>query len=115
MIAEALAAGKTVLFVSEKTAALAVVKNRLDRCGLGDFCLELHSHKANKREVVTELGRCLELKPVGSPDVASQLTALAESRQKLNLFVAELHAVRQPLGMSAYRVHGEVAKFDRLP
>ena len=115
MIAEALAAGKTVLFVSEKTAALEVVKKRLDRCGLGDFCLELHSHKANKRAVVTELGRCLELKPVGAPDVASQLTALAESRQKLNLFVAELHAVRQPLGMSAYRVHGEVAKLDRLP
>ena len=115
MIAEALAAGKTVLFVSEKTAALEVVKKRLDRCGLGDFCLELHSHKANKREVVTELGRCLELKPVGAPDIASQLTALAESRQKLNLFVAELHAVRQPLGMSAYRIHGEVAKFDRLP
>ena len=115
MIAEALAAGKTVLFVSEKTAALEVVKKRLDRCGLGDFCLELHSHKANKREVVTELGRCLELKPVGTPDVGSQLTALAESRRKLNLFVAELHAVRQPLGMSAYRVHGEVAKVDRLP
>jgi very-short-patch-repair endonuclease/DNA polymerase III delta prime subunit len=115
MIAEALAAGKTVLFVSEKTAALEVVKRRLDRCGLGDFCLELHSHKANKREVVGELGRCLELKPVGTPDVASQLAALAESRRKLNLFVAELHAIRQPLGMSAYRVHGEVAKLDHLP
>jgi hypothetical protein len=115
MIAEALAAGKTVLFVSEKTAALEVVKRRLDRCGLGDFCLELHSHKANKREVVTELGRCLELKPVGTPDVASQLSALAESRRQLNLFVAELHAPRQPLGLSAYRVHGEVAKLDHLP
>src|SRR5204862_259029 len=114
MIAEALAAGKTVLFVSEKTAALEVVKKRLDRCGLGDFCLELHSHKANKRAVVAELGRCLELKPVGAPDVASQLGALAESRRKLNAFVAELHAVRQPLGMSALRVHGEVARLDHL-
>ncbi|MBN9119121.1 MAG: DUF4011 domain-containing protein [Planctomycetes bacterium] len=115
MIAEALAAGKTVLFVSEKTAALEVVKKRLDRCGLGDFCLELHSHKANKRAVVAELGRCLELKPVGAPGVASQLAQLAETRHKLNLFVAELHAVRQPLGMSAFRVHGEVAKLDYLP
>ncbi|MCI0703724.1 MAG: DUF4011 domain-containing protein, partial [Planctomycetia bacterium] len=115
MIAESLAAGKTVLFVSEKTAALEVVKRRLDRCGLGDFCLELHSHKANKREVVTELGRCLELPAVGMPDVASRLATLAESRRKLNQFVAELHTVRQPLGMSAYRVHGEVAKLDHLP
>ena len=68
IIAEALAAGKTVLFVSEKTAALEVVKRRLDRCGLGDFCLELHSHKANKKQVVAELGRCLELPPPGTPD-----------------------------------------------
>ncbi|MBP3955842.1 DUF4011 domain-containing protein [Gemmata sp. G18] len=115
MIAEALQSGKTVLFVSEKTAALEVVKRRLDRCGLGDFCLELHSHKANKREVVTELGRCLELKPVGAPDVDSQLSQLAESRRKLNDFVAELHAVRAPLGMSVFRVHGEVAKLGSLP
>src|SRR5262245_16410574 len=114
MIAEALAAGKTVLFVSEKTAALEVVKKRLDRCGLGDFCLELHSHKANKREVVAELGRCLDLKRPGAPDVASQLAQLSESRRKLNLFVAELHAIRQPLGMSAFRVHGEVARLDHL-
>ncbi|VTR95852.1 Uncharacterized protein OS=Paenibacillus sp. HGH0039 GN=HMPREF1207_01866 PE=4 SV=1: DUF4011: AAA_19: AAA_11: AAA_12: DUF559 [Gemmata massiliana] len=115
MIAEALQSSKTVLFVSEKTAALEVVKRRLDRCGLGDFCLELHSHKANKREVVTELGRCLELKPVGAPDVDSQLSQLAESRSKLNDFVAELHKVRVPLGMSVFRVHGEVAKLGNLP
>src|SRR5262249_27418630 len=62
-IAEFLAAGKTVLFVSEKTAALEVVKRRLDERKLGDFCLELHSHKANKAAVITELGRCLHLTP----------------------------------------------------
>lgn len=113
MIAEALAAGKTVLFVSEKTAALDVVKKRLDKCGLGDFCLELHSHKANKREVVAELGRCLDLKPVGTPDVSS-LATLADARAKLNAFVAELHAVRAPLGMSAFRAHGEIAALDAV-
>jgi hypothetical protein len=42
-VAELLANGKTVLFVSEKMAALEVVKSRLDRAGLGEFCLELHS------------------------------------------------------------------------
>src|SRR5204863_7536522 len=114
VIAEFLAAGKTVLFVSEKTAALEVVKRRLDERRLGDFCLELHSHKANKREVIAELGRCLELKRVGAPDVDSKLTQLAESRRKLNTFVAELHTVRAPLGMSAYRVHGDVAKLGTL-
>ncbi len=54
VIAELLVAEKSVLFVSEKMAALEVVKNRLDKCGLGDFCLELHSRKAKKREVLQE-------------------------------------------------------------
>ncbi len=114
MIAEALAAGKTVLFVSEKTAALDVVKRRLDKCGLGDFCLELHSHKASKKAVVAELGRCLELPPAGAPDTAVHMRQLAGDRQKLNEFVAELHAVRHPLGWSAFRAHGELARLDRV-
>jgi len=48
LIAAALATGKAVLFVSEKLAALEVVRKRLDDAGLGLFCLELHSHKTKK-------------------------------------------------------------------
>jgi very-short-patch-repair endonuclease len=113
IIAEALAVGRTVLFVSEKTAALDVVKRRLDRCRLGDFCLELHSHRASKKLIVAELGRCLELPPAPTPDIANALRQLKQNRQKLNEFVAELHAVREPLGWSAFRVHGELARLDR--
>ena len=51
LISELIANNKTVLFVSEKMAALEVVKNRLDIIGLGEFCLELHSHKSNKKNV----------------------------------------------------------------
>src|SRR5262249_46515239 len=92
-----------------------VVKRRLDKCGLGDFCLELHSHKANKKAVIAELGRCLELAPGGVPDAAERLRELGEVRQRLNEFVAELHAKREPLGWSAFRVHGELATLDRTP
>ena len=42
LIAATLAAGKTVLVVSGKIAALDVVRQRLDEAGLGIFCLELH-------------------------------------------------------------------------
>ena len=48
LIAASISSGKRVLFVAEKMAALEVVKRRLDNCGLGDFCLELHSHKTSK-------------------------------------------------------------------
>ena len=60
LIASAARDGKTVLFVAEKMAALEVVKRRLDTLGLGDMCLELHSHKANKKAVLEDLTRTLE-------------------------------------------------------
>lgn len=60
MIAEMLGGGKTVLFVSEKMAALEVVKRRLDNAGLSRFCLELHSQTAKKVEFIRELERCIQ-------------------------------------------------------
>ena len=47
--------GKSILFVSEKMAALGVVKDRLDHMGLGLFCLEVHSAKASKAQVLHAL------------------------------------------------------------
>lgn len=55
LIAAAIARGKSVLFVAEKLAALEVVKRRLDAVGLGEFCLELHSHKTQKRQLLAEV------------------------------------------------------------
>ena len=55
VIANALAVGKRVLFLAEKQAALEVVKRRLDRAGLGQFCLELHSHKASSKSIIENL------------------------------------------------------------
>src|SRR5690606_35845809 len=56
MIAHNLGLGRTVLFVSEKVAALNVVYRRLRDNGLGEFCLELHSNKARKLDVIRQLG-----------------------------------------------------------
>ena len=92
LIAHMLAKGKTVLFVSEKMAALSVVHRRLSALGLGPFCLELHSSKAKKTEVLQQLGQSL--------DIAGQRTAsdwdreakrLAELRSDLNGLVHALH------------------------
>lgn len=51
IIANNIAAGKRVLFVAEKAAALEVVSRRLKDIGVGDFCLELYSEKTKKTEV----------------------------------------------------------------
>jgi very-short-patch-repair endonuclease len=57
LIAAAISQGKKVLFVAEKMAALQVVKSRLTRAGLGDFCLELHSHKTQKKQVYENIAQ----------------------------------------------------------
>lgn len=60
LIAAAMSQGKKILFVAEKLAALEVVKRRLDAARLGDFCLELHSHKSQKRKALDEVGERLK-------------------------------------------------------
>jgi hypothetical protein len=116
IIAESIAAGHTVLFVSEKMAALEVVYKRLRAVGLGDFCLELHSHKANKREVVTELKRCLEEHHIPQKSLSAlDFEKLVQLREKLNDYVLSLHRVRSPLERSAYDVLGMLAKLDSVP
>ena len=47
--------------MSEKLAALNVVYEKLKNANLSEFCLQLHSHKANKKEVIAELGATLNL------------------------------------------------------
>lgn len=100
IIAEAIGQGRKVLFVSEKMAALEVVKRRLDNVGLGDAVLELHSHKANKLAVLQELKRTLEL---GRPQVGNtddDLRTLARMRDRLNEYA---DAVNKPLPRSGVR------------
>ena len=60
LIAAAISQGKKVLFVAEKMAALQVVKSRLKRAGLGDFCLELHSHKTQKKQVYANIAKRIQ-------------------------------------------------------
>lgn len=68
IIANALFKGKRVLFVAEKKAALDVVQKRLAEIGIDAFCLELHSNKASKTEVVNQLRKTVEASRLKSSD-----------------------------------------------
>jgi hypothetical protein len=116
IIAELLGLGRTVLFVSEKAAALEVVQRRLTAVGLADGCLEVHSHKANKRVVVGELARVYALGNGGSSGIATfNYARLRERRLALNEYVRELHVRRDPLGRSVFEVEGLVAQLEGVP
>lgn len=113
MIAELLAKGKTVLFASEKAAALEVVHKRLLAASLADFCLELHSHKATRKEVAQKLGRALTRHPIGRPGMASGDRAqLVRVRQELSARSEVMNEVRQPLDRSLFAVLGRIAQLQ---
>lgn len=92
LIAHSLAKGKSVLFVSEKMAALDVVHTRLNKLGLGPFCLELHSAKARKTDVLQQLGAALTAPGHRSSEEWNlDAERLARLRQELNGYVQALH------------------------
>ena len=91
VIANALAAGKRVLFLAEKQAALEVVKRRLDQGSLGDFCLELHSHKSSPKSVISSIQVRYEA-GLGRSAVPTQPVdvAWAHSKQEITSYVQAL-------------------------
>lgn len=99
IIAELLSQNKRVLFVSQKIAALDVVKSRLDKNGLAPFCLELHSNKTNRKRVIDELINTLEYNYTGDYDEGS-LSKLASDIKSLKTYTNELHT---PVGVLNYK------------
>jgi len=102
IIALCLATGKRVLFVAEKRAALEVVHRRLREDGLEPFCLELHSNKSGKADVLAQFDRSLKLVSDDSvTDWEYQSAELERLRSTLNTYTRTLHR-RRACGLSAY-------------
>jgi hypothetical protein len=116
IIAEAMADGKKVLFVSEKMAALEVVYRRLSSAGLSNFCLILHSHKANKKDVLNSLDATLSQDKISVKRSAMyELEELERHREQLNAYCSQLHSKIEPLGQSIYEANGEIANLKDSP
>jgi very-short-patch-repair endonuclease len=102
IIAHCLAHGKRVLFVAEKRAALDVVYRRLREEGLEPFCLELHSNKSGKADVVAQFDRSLKFITVdGATDWERRAAELERLRDSLNSYARALHR-RHSCGLSAH-------------
>ena len=114
IIANMLGKGKTVLFVSEKMAALEVVYRRLDEIALGKFCLELHSNKARKLDVLNQLRQARDFSSrFSTTEWETQGKELLRLRNNLNDFVENLHR-RRKNGFSAYEGIGMKLKHSDL-
>lgn len=114
MIAHNLALGRRVLFVAEKRAALDVVYRRLAEKGLGEFCLELHSSKASKVEVLKQLDRAWDVRDsLSAEQWQAEAQRLETLRSRLNEVVEVLHR-RAPNGWSLHQAIGRVVR-DHSP
>lgn len=112
LIAQALGRGKTVLFVSEKRAALEVVESRLKNIGLGPFTLEVHSDQASKSEVVRQLQEPLKFSwPQSQNHWEEHAKKLAELRTRINEHVQHLHEPG-PFGESLFQVVSRLIQLD---
>ena len=103
MIANAVSAGKRVLFVAEKQAALSVVKKRLTEIGIGEFCMEFSTGKStDKTEIVRAIETTLALKDDYSEEEFREEGAeISETRASLANPYNALHKKRR-LGVSVY-------------
>ena len=95
IIAHVLAQGKSVLFVAEKMAALTVVQRRLEQIELAPFCLEVHSNKSKKKDILEQLRKSFEVGRTARPqNWLAEAERLAALRDDLNKYVHALHRKR---------------------
>jgi len=115
LIAQSLAEGRRVLFVAEKIAALDVVYRRLREVGLGDFCLQLHSNKARKLDVLQQLKKSWESSSSNTSHTwQAKADQLKKWRDALNRYVKRLHH-RHANGLSLFDAMGTVGNWHDIP
>ncbi|AHA28243.1 DUF4011 domain-containing anti-phage protein Hhe [Candidatus Liberibacter americanus] len=95
IIATAMLHGKKVLFCAQKMAAIEVVKQRLAKAGLGDFCLELHSHKAHKRAVIEDLRKIIDNRNIkeNPKEIDTEIARYEELKLQLNCYAHEINQI----------------------
>jgi hypothetical protein len=115
MIAHCLASRKTVLFVAEKTAALDVVYRRLKERGLGAYCLELHSNKAERKSFLTQLWDAWKASESATADKWLEISdRMRIRRDQLNVYVDALHE-QHANGWTVFRALGVSVKGGDRP
>ncbi|MEH6446777.1 MAG: DUF4011 domain-containing anti-phage protein Hhe [Oceanospirillaceae bacterium] len=113
LIAAAISQGKKVLFVAEKMAALQVVKSRLQRAGLGDFCLELHSHKTQKKQVYENISQRInkqdEYRYPSSIEIDIQM--YEEKKQALSDYADLINSLWKNTGRTIHQIFSTATRY----
>ncbi len=120
LIAAALSNGKKVLFVAEKLAALEVVQRRLEQAGLGEFCLELHSHKSQKQKVLGEIEKRLNthyrstyLPTTDIVDIEAEIQHYEELKEKLKSHAERINQPWKQTKKTPHEIFAAAARYRK--
>ena len=115
LIAGMAAAGKRVLFVAEKRAALNVVFERLKQVGLDHLAMDLHGADISSKRVLEQVGRALDTVRASTPvDCAGVHSRTVDRRNRLDGHVERMHCKRAPASMSVYQLQGRLIQLQRV-
>ncbi len=113
LIAHCVAAGKSILFVAEKRAALEAVIKRLREVNLDHLVLDLHGASVSRKRVMEQLRTALDqLRNSQAVDAESTLQRYDQLRASLNKHAVAVNRRRAPTNMSVYEIMGAIL---RLP
>lgn len=119
-IADAISSGKKVLFVASKMAALNVVKDRLAKVGLADFCLPLLAGISSRKAFFSSVKNRIELptpaEPYPSDEIREELSEIATELNTYARFLAEEY---QQTGLTRFEIISKASSvrevFNNLP
>ncbi|KQP82155.1 DUF4011 domain-containing protein [Aeromicrobium sp. Leaf291] len=116
LLARAIAAGKRVLFVAEKRAALDVVSSRLESVGMGPFSLDLHDKSSKPAMVRDQIKQALDLHlEFDRQGLTAEQEAVSSARRALQRYATRLHETNAA-GLSFYSARTQVLAYpDELP
>jgi very-short-patch-repair endonuclease/flagellar biosynthesis GTPase FlhF len=115
IIAECLVRGKKVLFVSEKLAALKVVKKKLEQCNLGKLCISIHGKETKKKDFYSSLYDWYEevfvFNPKSNPDEIIY-EELSNIKKRLNDYALALSLNHSSLTHVVEKIGNEVKTLE---
>jgi hypothetical protein len=112
LVADAAAAGRTVLYVPGHRRAAVALRERLEKLGVGEVLLDIAPDAAWRAASARRLMGAMTLDAdAGDPAAAAELRrALVERRERLRGYVDGLHQVRAPWDASAYDAFQALAR-----
>lgn len=111
-IATALYEGKKVLFVAEKTAALEVVKSRLEALNLGEFLLPLLASKGGRSAIIESLRERVDHGGYHLEDIRKLRSSYVRSRNELKKYINILSSQYELTGLNVHQILGARLKVD---